>query len=85
MNYSELELPLLQYWKSQEIKWLYKYKHGVKKFGGENRANIELFTDLTSGSMFRDIVDIANYSDVTAEEVKIDIDVLIANRQPTEG
>lgn len=84
MNYLGLELDLLAYWKSQGVKWLYKYKNRVKEYRGENLINIELFNDLTSGLIFADITDIANFDDVTGEDVKIDIDDLISNRQHTD-
>lgn len=83
MDYSVLELSLLNYWKSKDVKWLYKYKHRVKEYYGENLSNIELFTDITSGLMFRDIVDIANFNGVTDDEVKVNVDDLIVNRQHT--
>lgn len=80
-KYSSLELSLLTYWKSLGVKWLYKYKHRVKEYRGENLVNIELFTDMTSGGLFQDIEDIAYYPDATGEEVKVDIDQLITERQ----
>lgn len=81
MGNLELELNLLNYWKSKDVKWLYKYKNRVKEYRGENLVSIELFNDLTSGSIFTDITDIANFGDVTGDDVKIDIEDLIANRQ----
>lgn len=85
MNFLKLELSLLNYWKSQGVKWLYKYKHRVKEYQGENLSNIELFTDITSGLMFRELLDIANFNGVTGEDVKINIDKLIAIRQEDEN
>lgn len=80
-----LELHLLNYWKSNGVKWLYKYKHRLKEYRGENKATLELFADLTSGKMFSDVVDIANSIDATGDEVKIDIDTLIEERQHTRS
>lgn len=76
-----LEVELLEIWKKHDVKWLYKYKHRVKEYRGGNLSNLELFHDVTSGSLFSDIPDIANYSDVTADEVKVDIDELISSRR----
>lgn len=82
MNRAELELNLLKYWKKYDIKWLYKYKHRLKVYEEqENRVNIELFTDITSGSLFQDITDIANHTDIGAEDAKVSIDSLIAKRE----
>lgn len=76
-----LELGLLKYWKSHDVKFLYKYKHRVKEYQGGNLTNTELFLDLTGASIFSDIVDIANFSDKTGKEVKIAIDELIEKRE----
>ena len=56
------------------------FKEGIFLSGGVS-CNLELFHDVTSGSLFSDIPDIANYSDVTADEVKVDIDELISSRR----
>lgn len=81
MDYSALELELLKYWKNNDVKYLYKYKHCVKEYQGGNLSNTELFTDITNGSIFSDIVDIANFSGVTGADVKVSIDELIENRK----
>jgi len=83
MDYSVLELNLLNYWKSKEVKWIYKYKHRVKEYQCGNLSNTELFLDMTGGSIFKDVIDIANFNDVTGNEVKVNIDDLITNRQQT--
>ena len=82
-EFLNLELELLQYWKSKGVKYLYKYKHCVKEYRGGKLTNVELFLDLTSGLIFTDVVDIADFKDVTVtgEKVKVNIDKLIENRK----
>lgn len=81
---NKLELALLMYWKEQEVEWLYKYKHCVKEFReNPNFHHHELFTDISSGSLFKDIQDLANFStkeDMYPEDVKVHIDTLIEAR-----
>lgn len=74
-----LELSLLHYWYQNRVEYIYKYKHRVKWFRGNE--NIELFTDLTSGSMFQDVIDIADGHELFAEEVKVKVSELIARRE----
>ena len=75
----ELELLLLNNWKKYGVKEIYKYKHRIKAFR-EPLKNIELFTDLSSGSMFADLKDIADDTNSTAEDCKVSVEVLIKNR-----
>lgn len=81
MRYAELELALLTYWKEHGVKYLYKYKHRVKEYRGENLVSLELFMDMTSGGMFRDIEDIANDPEMSGKEATVAVDDLIRIRQ----
>lgn len=81
----ELELALLIYWKKQCVEWLYKYKHCVKEFSeNPNLHHHELFKDISSGSLFKDIQDLANFSqkdNIYPEDIKVHIDTLIEARK----
>ena len=74
----ELELALLKFWKKQDIEWLYKYKHSVKVFiENPNLHRHELIKDISSGTMFTDIPDLANFSreeDMYPEDIKVHIE-----------
>lgn len=74
----DLELMLLNMWKSNDFEVIYKYKNRIKAFR-EPLVNIELFYDPTYG-MFQDVEDIANYEDSTPEDFKRKIDDLIQAR-----
>lgn len=81
MNVSSLELALLTYWQSNGVKAIYKYKHRIKEYKEqENRVNIELFTDVTSGTLFKDVGDIANSVGTTDSDAMVDIETLLAAR-----
>lgn len=81
MNKLLLEVELLKFWKSSGLNFLYKYKHRVKGIAEEGLTNPELFHDLTSGGLFRDVPDIASYSDLSANEAKVEIDELLSKRE----
>lgn len=80
----ELEIALLNYWKKQDVEWLYKYKHCIKEFvENPNLHHHELFKDISSGSLFNDIQDLANFSyeeDMYPEDIKVHIDTLLKAR-----
>lgn len=86
MDKVSFELNLLTYWKMNGVEWLYKYKDRIKQYrDGENLVNHELFMDMTSDGLFQDIGDVARLMDVTGDDVKVSIDLLIANRIETSS
>jgi hypothetical protein len=74
----EFELALLNMWKDNRVKEIFKYKNRIYHFR-EPLVNIELFFDMTY-KMFEDVDDIANYNNSAPEDYKISIDELIQNR-----
>lgn len=84
LKMNELELALLQYWKKEKVEWVYKYKHCVKEFvENPELHHHELFNDISSGSLFNDIPDLASYfykEEKYPEDIKVHIDTLIEAR-----
>lgn len=82
MNFTALELELLNLWKSQGVEWLYKYKYRVREFQGGDLTNTELFHDLTCGRIFTDLTDLASLNrGATHKDVTVHIDTLIETRK----
>jgi hypothetical protein len=81
----EFELQLLRMWQTAGIYEVYKYKHRVKAYH-EQRHNNKLFYDLTNGTLFIDIKDVADghpsipYHEITPEDCKVSIESLIQTR-----
>ncbi|RAW18522.1 hypothetical protein DC345_04925 [Paenibacillus taichungensis] len=68
-------------WHAQGIKEIYKYKHRIKIYRRDGLEGYDLFNDITCGHLLKDVEDTANYQDATAEDFKVRVDVLLAERK----
>lgn len=81
MSQTEFELYMLRLWKSQEYEEVYRYKHRIKLYRGEDLQGIELFYDVTNGQFFDDVQDIASLDDAYAEDHKVSVEELIKKKR----
>lgn len=77
----DLELQLLKMWSNAGVEEIYKYKNRIKEFRRPGLTRFELFYDLTSGTMFKDVKDTANGDELYAEDCKVSVESLIKNRE----
>lgn len=77
----DLELQLLKMWSNAGVEEIYKYKNRIKEYRRPGLTKFELFYDLTSGTMFKDVEDTANGDELYAEDCKVSVESLIKNRE----
>ncbi len=76
----ELELALLQLWKSNDVDSVYKYNNRIYKFVLNPGAKISLFYDVAWETMFMDVYDIGSDETTRPEQAKVKVSDLIKAR-----
>lgn len=75
----DLERSLLEMWSAAGVEEVFKYKNRILFYKREGLTRTDLFCDLTY-CLFPEVEDIANYSEATAEDYKVRVDALLADR-----